>query len=190
MGQILLFLLFFGLWGHCFVWFRIFSYLTCLCISGSNPSSTLFHPFLSFFSCINIWFFFWFLCWVVEGCAKDNCLCTPTLNLSLSHLWGHLNTFCPTLCSELFLLCVCGWVGVCALIDRCAIPFQLCCSLTHLTLHYAAFMLFLGCKLHFWGKEKWPTVPVIMLSSVRMRKYGGKDKWSEIKFLNIRQMIC
>lgn len=106
-------------------------------------------------------------------------------------IFGHyLDTFCPSLCYELCFFCVCGWVGVCALIDRCAIPFQLCCSLTHLTLHYAAFMLFLGCKLHFWEEEKWPTVPVIMLNSVRMRKCGGKDKWSEIKFLNIRQMIC
>lgn len=137
---------------------------------SSFPVLFLLYQHLTFF------LLFWFLCWVVEGCAKDNCLCTPTLKLSLSNVWGYRNTFCPTLCCELCFFCVCGWVGVCALIDRCAIPFQLCCSLTHLTLHYAAFMLFLGCKLHFWENEKWLTVPVIMLNSVRMRKCGGKDK--------------
>lgn len=172
LGQFLLFLLLFRLWGHYSVWFRIFSYLTCLFFNSSNPSPPLFHPFLSFFCCI----FFCFLCWVVEGCAEDKCLCTPTLNRSLTDLWGSLSSFC--LCPlvwTLFLLCVC----VCSLMYRCAIPFQLCCSFTHLALHYAAFMLFLRCKLHFWGKEKWPIVPVITLNSVRVENV--EEKTSEVK---------
>lgn len=49
--------------------------------------------------------------------------------------------------SVVWTLCMC--VCVCALIDKRAIPFQLC-SFTHLALHYAAFMLF----LRFWGKRK------------------------------------
>lgn len=179
MGQILLFLFLFGLWGHCPVWFRIFSYLTCLFFSSSNPSCPLF--ILSFFCCINIWFFFPAfyagLLWVVQRTTAG---VHPHWTCHFQ-IFGVIWTVSVQICDVNSVSSVCVCVCARTLMDRWAIPFQLCSSFTHLALHYTALM-FLRCKLNFWGKEKWPVVPVITLNSIRVGKCGRKDKLSKIHF--------
>lgn len=149
MGQILLFVLFSLLRGHCCVWFRIFSCLTCLCFSSSHPDSSV--PVLFSVGSTSYFSLLISLLGCSGLCRGQLPVCTHSELLIIKSfflIW----TVSVHLCgvnAVFFCVCVCVCTEGSAVIDRRAVPFQLCCSLTHLSLHYAAFMLFLRSKLHF-----------------------------------------